>query len=188
MRRLVIRWTRRWLAPAVPCACSAVAIGSVALLQARADDSRDAQLKLAHVQTVLNHLQSDPFKANAHTGGLPEYARGLIDGDEATIEKTIHGLEDDGPAALGRLAAPLAANYAILERIYQFGITPQGYDERADRLAGIADRQQGAIVGLLGVAMRGYDRQAARAQTRGAGTRVEARLPWKPRRQQRAAA
>lgn len=73
MRRLVIRWTRRWLAPAVACACSAVAIGSVALLQARADDSRDAQLKLAHVQTVLNHLQSDPFKANAHTGGSPEY-------------------------------------------------------------------------------------------------------------------
>jgi signal transduction histidine kinase len=165
MRRLVNGWTRRWLAPAVACCFSAVAIGSVALLQAAVNHSRDAQLKLANVQTVLNALQAAPFKANAQTGGSPEYARRLIDGDEATIDTTLHGLEDDGPAVLRRLAGPLAANYAILERIYRLGITQQGYDARADRLAAIAGGQQGAIVRLLGVAMRGYDGRVDRAQS-----------------------
>jgi hypothetical protein len=161
MRRLVIRWTRRWLAPAVACACSAVAIGSVALLQARADDSRDAQLKLAHVQTVLNHLQSDPFKANAHTGGLPEYARGLIDGDEATIEKTIHGLEDDGPAALGRLAAPLAATTRF----------SSGFTSSALRRRGMTSAQ----TGLRGSPTGSRERSSGSSVSRCAGTTARQR-------------
>ena len=50
---------------------SLAAIGASTLLQSRADAGRDAQLKLATLETELTQLQNAPFKASPRTGARP---------------------------------------------------------------------------------------------------------------------
>ena len=62
--------------PALVVLLSLAAIASITLLQARAGDGRDAQLKLATLKTELTQLQLAPFKASERTGARPSSPAG----------------------------------------------------------------------------------------------------------------
>ena len=61
--------TRIRLVPVLVVALGLGSIAAISLLQQRSIESRDAQLKLAQVDTDLNQLQNAPFKASPTTGG-----------------------------------------------------------------------------------------------------------------------
>ena len=167
--------SRRWsrlptvAVPALVLMLGLTAIGMITLLQSRSSASRDAQLELATVQTELNKLQTAPFKAQASTGGSPAVARNLMQAGKQRIGDRLRELERaTPPAALRRVAAPLRANYAALDRIYVLGASGVGYHEEADALATVAGRASGTTAGLLDAASDEYARRASRSQRQAA--------------------
>jgi diguanylate cyclase (GGDEF)-like protein len=153
--------------PALVVLLSLAAIASITLLQARAGDGRDAQLKLATLKTELTQLQLAPFKASERTGGSPELARKLIDDGKHKVAATLAELRRSSPVpALARIQAPLRADYAAIDEIYAIGASGADYGKRADRLAGVSGRSMGAISVALDEASRAYDRRASAADSR----------------------
>ena len=55
-----------------------IAIGAISLQEHRTHASRHSELTLLTVKVELNQLQTAPFRANAHTGGSPALASGLM--------------------------------------------------------------------------------------------------------------
>lgn len=153
--------------PALVVLLSLAAIASISLLQARAWDGRDAQLKLATLKIELTQLQLAPFKASERTGGSPELARKLIDDGKQKVAGTLAELRRSSPVpALARLQAPLRADYAAIDEIYAIGASGADYGKRADQLAGVSGRSMGAISDALDEASRAYDRRASAADSR----------------------
>ena len=111
-----------------------IAIGAISLLEHRTHASRHSELTLLTVKVELNQLQTAPFRANAHTGGSPALARGLMRTGKELIGTQLAELrgQPSPPPALRAMQAPLRANFATLDQIYAVGITKAGYDERAD--------------------------------------------------------
>ena len=143
-----------------------IAIVAISLLEHRTHASRHSELTLLAVKVELNQLQTAPFRANAHTGGSPALARGLMRTGKGLIDGQLAELRDQPspPATLLAMQAPLRANFATLEQIYAVGITKAGYDRRADRLSAVAGRSAGAIEAMLDGAGRDYEHRAVRAQ------------------------
>jgi signal transduction histidine kinase len=142
---------------------SAVAIAAMMLFQERSNDSRDARTRLAEVQSTLNALQTAPFQANASTGGSPGLARILMSGERTRVEETLEGLQGTwAPPELDAIQEPLRADYRTLQAIYRLGITV-GYNQDADRLAGISRGQFEQVATLLNNASAKYEERAERA-------------------------
>jgi diguanylate cyclase (GGDEF)-like protein len=143
-----------------------IAIVAISLLEHRTHASRHSELTLLAVKVELNQLQTAPFRANAHTGGSPALARGLMRTGKGLIDGQLAELRDQPspPPTLLAMQAPLRANFATLEQIYAVGITKAGYDRRADRLSAVAGRSAGAIEAMLDGAGRDYEHRAVRAQ------------------------
>jgi diguanylate cyclase (GGDEF)-like protein len=143
-----------------------IAIGAISFLEHRTHASRHAELALLAVKVELNQLQTAPFRANAQTGGSPAVARSLMSSGEGLIGEQLAELrrQPSPPATLHAMQAPLRANFATLDEIYALGITPAGYDGRADRLSAVAARSAGTIEAMLDAAGRDYERRAVRAQ------------------------
>ena len=122
-----------------------IAIGAISFLEHRTHASRHSELTLLTVKVELNQLQTAPFRANAHTGGSPALASGLMRTGKELIDGRLAELrgQPSPPAALRAMQAPLRANFATLDQIYAVGITKAGYDERADRLSAVAGRSAG---------------------------------------------
>ena len=83
--------------PVLVVLLSLAAIASITMLQARAGDARDAQLKLATLKNELTGLQMAPFKASARTGGSPAFARKLIDDGKQRVAGTLAELRRSSP-------------------------------------------------------------------------------------------
>ena len=153
--------------PALVLLLSLAAIGAITVLQARAGEGRDAQLKLATLKTELTELQSAPFKASERTGGSPELARKLMTDGKKKVAATLAELRRSSPVpSLRRIPAPLRANYAALDEIYAIGASGADYGPRADFLAGVSAQEMGAIAGALDEASREYDRRASASDSR----------------------
>ena len=155
---------RRILLPVCVILLGLVAIGSIVVLQQRADDGRRAELKLAGLKLELAALQNAPFHASASTGGSPRIAANLLAVGKAQLARTLLELErTNPPPALAQLGAPLAANLATLDLIYEIGATTHEYGPQADRLAGMAARSQDEAGALLDAAGAEYGRRALRS-------------------------
>ena len=142
-----------------------IAIGAISLLEHRTHASRHSELTLLTVKVELNQLQTAPFRANAHTGGSPALASGLMRTGKELIGTQLAELRDHSPpSALRDMQAPLRANFATLDQIYAVGITDAGYDGRADRLSAVAGRSAGTVETMLDAAGRDYERRAVRSQ------------------------
>jgi diguanylate cyclase (GGDEF)-like protein len=143
-----------------------IAIGAISVLEHRTHTSRHAELTLLTVKVELNQLQTAPFRANAQTGGSPALARSLMRSGKGLISGQLAELrrQPSSPAALHSIRPRLRANFATLDQIYALGITPGGYDGRADRLSAVAARSAGRIEAMLDAAGRDYERRAVRAQ------------------------
>jgi diguanylate cyclase (GGDEF)-like protein len=143
-----------------------IAIGAISFLAHRTHSSRHAELTLLTVKVELNQLQNAPFRANAQTGGSPALARSLMRSGKGLINGQLAELrrQPSPPTTLHSMQAPLRANFATLDHIYALGITPAGYDGRADRLSAAAARSAGTIEAMLDAAGRDYERRAVRAQ------------------------
>jgi diguanylate cyclase (GGDEF)-like protein len=153
--------------PALVVLLSIAAIVSITMLQARAWEGRDAQLKLATLKTELTQLQLAPFKASKRTGGSPELARKLIDDGKQEVAGTLAELRRSSPVpALARIQAPLRADYAAIDEIYAIGASGADYGKRADQLAGVSGRSMADISVALDEASRAYDRRASAADSR----------------------
>jgi diguanylate cyclase (GGDEF)-like protein len=145
-------------------ALGVAAIGTIVVLQQRANDGRVAELKLAGVKLELASLQTTPFRATASTGGSPASAAHLMKTSEARITATLLDLErNDPPPALRRLHRPLAANFATLQRIYRIGVSAGTYGPEADRLSGKSAGSQAAAEVLLDASGRDYGTRAVRS-------------------------
>jgi PAS domain S-box-containing protein len=141
------------------------AIAAIGVLQQRAVDSGKAELELARVQTALNQLQMAPFRSSARTGGSPALARKLMRVGEAQVDGTLGELgRRSPPRQLGRVPAPLQADYAALDEVYAIGASGQDFGPRADRLAGVSARASGSVARLLDGAAAEYHRRADRAR------------------------
>ena len=153
--------------PALVLLLSLAAIGAITVLQARAGEGRDAQLKLATLKSELTELQSAPFKASERTGGSPEVARKLMADGKRKVAATLAELRRNSPVpSLGRIPAPLRDNYAALDEIYAIGASGADYGRRADFLAGVSAQEMDAIAGALDEATREYDRRASASDFR----------------------
>ena len=143
-----------------------IAIGAISFLAHRTHSSRHAELTLLTVKVELNQLQNAPFRANAQTGGSPALARSLMRSGKGLINGQLAELrrQPAPPTTLHSMQAPLRANFATLDQIYALGITPAGYDGRADRLSAVAARSAGTVEAMLDAAGRDYERRAVRAQ------------------------
>src|SRR5262249_29481566 len=136
--------------PILVLALAVVAIAAITLLQDHAADGREAQLELAGLKTELVSLQAAPFQADARTGGDPARAAAAMGAGKQHIARTLDELRRPAPAeCLARVGAPLRADYAALDKIYELGASGQGYDERADRLASASGRSLGAAMAAL---------------------------------------
>jgi diguanylate cyclase (GGDEF)-like protein len=159
--------THRRIVPLIMLALGVAAIGLTIQLQQRGSASHDARARLAAVELELHDLQRAPFRASPNTGGSPALARGLMRGGQHAIASTLARLrDDDEPAALDGVDAPLRANYAALQQIYEIGASTGEYDTGADRLAAVATRSAAAADVVLGAASRTYDRRASEAEHR----------------------
>ncbi len=153
---------RTKLVPFAVLALSLATIGAISLVQGRADASRDAQLQLATLKIELVQLQGAPFASNARTGGSPEIAAKRMKDGKKRVAATLAQLRSDSPApALARIAGPLKANYAALDRIYEIGSSGADFGPEADRLAGVAAGAMGAVAGALTEATRDYDQRSS---------------------------
>jgi diguanylate cyclase (GGDEF)-like protein len=140
------------------------AIGTIVVLQQRANDGRVAELRLSGMKIELATLENVPFRATAGTGGSPAIASRLLKTGEGRITATLRDLQrNDPPPALERLQAPLSANFATLQRIYRVGVSTGTYGPEADRLSGIAAVSQAASAALLDEAGRDYGTRAVRS-------------------------
>jgi two-component system, cell cycle response regulator len=75
---------------------------------------------------------------------------------------TLAELQRSSPApALARIPGPLKANYASLDEIFAIGASGADYGKSADRLAGVAGKDMGAIAAALAEASDEYDRRAS---------------------------
>ncbi len=107
------------------------ALVTVLRLQDRARASVAAQLELARIRADFNALQGAPFRASKTFGGDPAVARNLMDTGRQSVDQALGRLlREAPPSAVRELVAPLAANYATLEKIYRAG----GYGAVPDRL------------------------------------------------------
>ena len=146
-------------------ALGAVAIVAITHLQARADESKQAQLTLASIKTELNRLQSAPFQASPRTGGSPMTARALIDIGEGRIASALDRLERSSPPdELSSIHSLLEKNYAALEGIYAIGASGADYGRKADRLAAVAAEWAAKTDDVLAAASHDYDRRASHLQ------------------------
>ena len=165
--------------PVIAVTLAVAATGILLLLQAQESASRDAQLDLQTVKLELSDLQLAPFSASKSTGGSPAVARGLIEGNRREIASTLERLDEavppgppvlrgakEIPGALDGLPALMAENGAQLDRIYELGASPVGYQAEADGLAGEAAESEAQIVALLDEASGEYDERAATAAAR----------------------
>ena len=161
--------------PVLVLVLSVAAIGAITLLQQGAGAGRDAQLRLAQLQTALTELQSAPFRSSARTGGSPELARKQMDGNKREVARTLAVLRRRSPVpALRRDSRPLRANYAMLDEIYAIGASGGDFGPRADRLSGLAAVQMGSVTGALAKASREYDQRASTSDTRATAGSVAA--------------
>jgi diguanylate cyclase (GGDEF)-like protein len=150
--------------PLLALAMGLAAIFAIAALQQRSESSRDAQLKLSHLETELTALQLAPFKAARSTGGSPVFARRLMQGGEKRIQGTLRELRRHSPTpALSEISRPLAANFATLQRIYVIGATTGHYDQEADGLAAVSAGSSAVAKDRLDGATHEYDQRATRA-------------------------
>jgi PAS domain S-box-containing protein len=137
-----------------------VSIVMVTALHARADAGRDAQVRLAGVETELNALQGLPWEADVLEGGSPARARRLMEASERRIERTLARLRRDfSTPGLRSVAAPLHANFAALERVR--ALVAQNQQRRAGDAMGIAVGDRIAAVRALHVASRDYKARAS---------------------------
>ena len=158
---------RTIVVPVLVAVLGLAAIGTIVVLQERATVSRTAQLKLSTLKTELSQLQQAPLNANISTGGNRDLSARLLRVGKSEIAAAVRELrQHDPPPVLEQLDASLDANYAVLDHIYRIGVSPTGYDERADRLAGVAASTQAAAAGLLDEAGQVYAQRAARADSR----------------------
>lgn len=159
-------------------------IAAVTVLQERANTSRVAQLRLSTVKDVLNELQSAPFKSDIRSGGSAAIAHALMRRDEQRITQTLRLLRTgSSPAALDEVAAPLRANFAIVEQMYALGrqygvvanakpgkssevlISPAVLVQAFEAVLAREARTAAKAITLLEVASLEYDRRASRAET-----------------------
>jgi two-component system, cell cycle response regulator len=118
------------------------------------------------VKIQLNVLQNAPFQASPSTGGSPARAAQVIRDGKRTVARTLAQLRGgSSPAALDRVDAPLQSFYAAIDSIYTIGASGLGYGRAADRLAGVAGRNEALVAGLLDDAGRDYDSRASSADT-----------------------
>jgi PAS domain S-box-containing protein len=144
------------------------AIVAIALLQQRAVDSHEAELKLARVQTALVKLQLAPFRSSTRTGGSPAAARKLMREGKAQVDGTMTELERvSPPPPLAHVPVLLRADYAALDEIYSIGASGKDFGKRADHLAGVSAGTAAAIGDLLDRAGHEYDRRATQARVQG---------------------
>ena len=105
-----------------------MAVCSITLLQQGAAAGRDAQLRLAKLETALTQLQVAPFRASPRTGGSPVAARTLMDDKKQQVGQTLADLRRSSPVpALAEIAGPLRANFSSLEEIYAIGVSGADY-------------------------------------------------------------
>jgi diguanylate cyclase (GGDEF)-like protein len=148
--------------PALVILLSLAAIGASTLLQSRADAGRDAQLKLAKLQTELRQLQNAPFRASPRNGGSPVVAGELMADSKRRVAATLDELNRSSPApALARIPGPLRANYASLDEIFAIGASGAEYGRSADQLAGKASKDMEIIAAALDEAGDEYDSRAS---------------------------
>ena len=161
LRKAPLPLMRTKLVPALALAFGLAAIAVITLLQLHTSAARDAERKLANVETALTRLQSAPFQANAETGGDPQRARKTILTNQEAVDRTLADLEAGSPPAeLAQISAPLAAYYDAIDQIYELGITV-GYGREADLLATGSAESYVQIIALIDSAGAEYHRRAS---------------------------
>jgi diguanylate cyclase (GGDEF)-like protein len=152
---------------AVLLAALLLALGSIAAvihLQSQADASRDAQVRLAHVETDLNALQELPWNADPEEAG-PVVVQKQMEAAEQRIEKTLAELRRDSPATdLTKSTAAFRSNLAALERLRGYVARDQG--EQAGRWNSMAEDRAEAASRAFRVASVDYEAEASRSLKR----------------------
>ena len=142
---------------------SAAAIAGVILLQLRVTASRDAQVRLANIETGLSQLQEMPFLLDP----VPTRTRARMQSIERSLFTTVSQLERQSPVTgLKPVHASLAVNFAALARSYRW--TVGGGKGGVMAAAALAIGTQGtldAAVGHLDAASGQYSDRATTAQT-----------------------
>ncbi len=153
--------------PVLVVALTSIALVAILLLQSQAGAARDAQVKLANLQTSITQLQSAPFQASPTNGGSPALARELISSGKRQVARDLASLRRESPVpGLTAVAAPLRANYVALEKIFAIGSLGHGYGSRADHLATVGGRAGAAVSRALDEASREYRARASTADAR----------------------
>jgi diguanylate cyclase (GGDEF)-like protein len=143
------------------------AIAAIVGLEQRANANHSAEVRLAGLESDLERLQTAPLRAQKSTGGDPVLAARLLREGKARMRATLDELDrENAPPQLAAASAELAANFAVLDRIYALGASGVGYGVEADRLGSKAAGQTASIAHLLDEAGDAYGRRHERADTK----------------------
>ncbi|MHB8693550.1 MAG: hybrid sensor histidine kinase/response regulator [Solirubrobacteraceae bacterium] len=97
---------------------STAAVAAVMVLAARMDASREAQVKLASVETDVNRLQSVPWSLLDAYAPTPAVVAGQLASGEREIWRTLGDLKRNSPVdQLGGVSSRLGSNFATDEQI-----------------------------------------------------------------------
>ena len=156
---------RRGAIPVVVVVLALIALAAIVTLQSQAGASRDAQLKLANMDSALTELQFLPFQANPKDRGAKRIARSIAV-DKGEIAATLHSLRGGSAMTLDSLAGPLRTNYAALGKIYKATAAGAGIQEPVERLARVAIASNRRLDRTLAVAGREYRSKASSADVK----------------------
>ena len=157
---------RRRALPAAVVAVALIALAAILTLQSQVDSARDAQLKLANMNTALTELQFLPFQAELKKKGSGDVALRIAE-DKREVAAVMMGLREGTSATtLDSLTAPLRKNYAALQGIYGIVSSGAGVQGRAERLAKVAIGSSRRIDRTLAVASLEYQNNASSAEVK----------------------
>jgi diguanylate cyclase (GGDEF)-like protein len=158
------------IAPTSVAVATLVAFAAIAVLMARADAGRRAQLRIATVAGALADLETAPFAADPRAGGSPAAGRRSIETEERAIADGLSAAAQPGspPALLARDEARLAAIEPAVAQIFRIATGPGGLQgPERDFVPGLQGRlhSRSALLRADLEQIRGLDSQrAARAR------------------------
>jgi diguanylate cyclase (GGDEF)-like protein len=150
---------------AVVSVLSAAAVGAIVHLNANAQASTGAELRLSAMARELVALQDVPFRARPANGGTPAQARARMRTEEARVWRTLDALQDSSPPAqLRSVPAQMRAYLQTLRDIYAVGVSKVGYGALADHLGAVSGGQLAGLTQTIDAAGRAYAARAQRAR------------------------
>ncbi len=144
---------------------STVAVAAIVHLNANAQASTGAELRLSVMARDLVALQDVPFRARPANGGTPAQARARMRAGETEVWRTLDALEHSSPPAqLRTVPTQMRSYFRTLQDIYAVGISNVGYGALADRLGALSGGQLAGLTQTIDAASRAYAARAQRAR------------------------